>query len=154
MNERGIEWDRGWKDGGVSWTTSNRLVPEIFYSAGTEVETEIEWSSEQPDSSSFYLLQFNARWLTCPWTISGITEVLLRLISCQCDKNNKIKVYFGCSVVAILMLETLKKGVKLHLHVKGRWSIKKLQNLISLAVCVGQCTSKWLNNRISEPSYR
>lgn len=87
MNERGIERDRGWKDGGVSWTTSNRLVPEIFYSAGTEVETEIEWSSEQPDGSSFYLLQFNARSLMCPWAISGITEVILRLISCQCENK-------------------------------------------------------------------
>lgn len=38
VNERGIEWDRGWKDGGGSWTTSIHLVPEIFYSAGTEVK--------------------------------------------------------------------------------------------------------------------
>lgn len=38
MNEREIEWDRGWKDGGGSWTTTVRLVPEIFYSTGTEVK--------------------------------------------------------------------------------------------------------------------
>lgn len=38
VNERRIDWDRGWKDGGVSWITSNRLVPEIFSSSGTEVQ--------------------------------------------------------------------------------------------------------------------
>lgn len=91
MNGRGIERDREWKDGGVSWTTSNRLVPEIFYSAGTEVETEIKWSSEQPDCSSFYFSPVQRRILTT----HIVQELWLSAV------NVKIKVHLGCNIVAI-----------------------------------------------------
>lgn len=122
-------------------------MPEIFYSAGTEVETEIEWSSEQPDGSSFHLLQLIARWLRCPWAISGITEVILRLISCQCENNG----VFLMQRSSYFNARDPKRGGKAPSALERQvlnW------NLIRLVVCVERCTSYWLNNRISEPSYR